>query len=63
MTTLSADQIQTAAFDAISQAAKESPGWLLELQAAKIMRDATGLPQVDVGPAFRWAIAHPEVAR
>lgn len=62
MTSLSAD-LRTAAFAAVAEAAKESPEWLLELHAAKIMREATGLRQADVGPAIRWAIAHPEETR
>jgi hypothetical protein len=63
MTALNTDDRRRAAFAAIAQAAKESPDWLLEVHAAKIMREATGLQQVEVGPAIRWAIAHPEVTR
>jgi hypothetical protein len=66
MTALSAD-LRMAAFAAITEARRSAPAlgpdWALEVRAAKIMREATGLQQVDVGPAIRWAIAHPEVAR
>lgn len=53
-------ELRTAAFEAIAQASAERSGGSLNIFAAKILRDRTGLGLAEVIPAIRWALEHPQ---